>query len=153
MVFFQQHSGALHAPLDELDQAARRGHKPEASSLCSCGDQIVVLRLTSRPRSSWPWWQIATHASTAMTTVRPRVHAFDTLSMYVWPTNFQPPAPMPGSVPRAYHKCLGLWGWLSGWCGVPAGQEGWLEWCYYCSEKCRIRSLCEDTCRVLRGHP
>jgi hypothetical protein len=32
-VFFGQHDGALHAPLDDLDQAASGGHKPAAFML------------------------------------------------------------------------------------------------------------------------
>jgi hypothetical protein len=32
-VFFRQHGGALHAPLDDLEQAACHGHKPAAYML------------------------------------------------------------------------------------------------------------------------
>ncbi|RLN33820.1 hypothetical protein C2845_PM03G21320 [Panicum miliaceum] len=32
-IVFREHGGALHVPLDELDQAARGGHKPAAYML------------------------------------------------------------------------------------------------------------------------
>jgi len=84
---------------------------------------------------------------------RPSVHAYDTLWMYVWP-DFHQPAPVPGPLPRADdHQCASpRWGWVPGWCGAPAGHEGWLEWSYFCSEECRIRSLCDDGFRWLGSH-
>ena len=84
----------------------------------------------------------------------PREDAFDTLWMVVWP-NLHQGAPVPGPVPRTdLHQCSSpRWGWLPGWCGAPAGQEGWYVWSYFCSEECRIRSLCEDTFRLLGDNP
>ena len=148
-VFFQQHGGALHAPLDDLDHAAHGGHKLAAYMLA-----MILWRANSGTEADVRAKQLlaeVAHYDQALAVCsnrgvsRPSVHAYDMLWMYVWP-DFHQSAPVPGPMPRAdVHKCTSpRWGWVPSWCGVPASHEGWLEWSYFCSEECRIRSLCDD---------
>jgi len=154
-VFFGHHGGALQAPLDDLDQAARGGHKPAAYMLA-----MVLWRANSGAEANLRAKQLLADVVDDDPAIiicsdswvsGPRVHAFETLWMFVWPQNSPLPAPVPGPVPRDDdHQCASpRWGWMTGWCGAHADCDGFLDWSYFCSDECRIRSLCDDTFRWL----
>ncbi|KAG2560928.1 hypothetical protein PVAP13_8KG195103 [Panicum virgatum] len=152
-VYFGHHSRALQASLDDLDQAAHGGHKPAAYMLA-----MVLWRANSGAEADlWAKHLLAEVADDDPAIVvcsdrwvsGPHAHAFATLWMFVWPPNSPQPAPMPRPVPRDDdHQCASpRWGWITGWCGAPTGHDGLFHWCYFCSDECRIRSLCDDTFR------
>ena len=75
---------------------------------------------------------------------------------YVWP-NWHQAFPVPRPVPRTVHHCVSPYPvqirWVDeGWCGKPVGHVGWNQWSNYCSEECRIRSVCGSMFRILRPH-
>ena len=158
-VFFGHHGRAVQAPLDNLDQAARGGHKSAAYMLA-----MVLWRANSGTEADLRAKQLLAEVvdddpAIVVCSDRwvsgPRVHAFETLWMFVWPPNSMQPVPVSGPVPRDDdHQCASPhWGWIWGWCGAPSGRDGWLDWSYYCSDECRIRSLCDDTFRWLGANP
>jgi len=158
-VFFGQHGGALHAPLDDLDQAARDGHKlaPYMHAMllwrANSGAEVDLWAKEFLAEVADDDPALAVYSDRGVS--RPRMHAFETLWMFVWPPNIQQPVPMPGPVPRAdVHQCASpRWGWVRGWCGVPAGRDRWFDWSYLCSKECRIRSLYDDTFHWLGADP
>ena len=158
-VFFGQHSRALHAPLDDLDQAASGGHKPAVFMLA-----MILWRANNGAEVDFRAKQLLAEVADGDPTIaafsdcwvlRPRLHTFQALWMFVWPPNNQQPGPVPGPLPRTHvHQCASpLWGLVPGWCGKTAGQDGWIDWSYFCSEKYRIQSLCEVTFRWLEADP
>ncbi|RLN13307.1 hypothetical protein C2845_PM09G16950 [Panicum miliaceum] len=145
-VVFREHSRALHAPLDKLDQADRGGHKPAAYMLA-----MLLWRANSGAEADLRAKELLAEAADDDPTLavwndrglaRTVVEAFDTLWMEVLP-NFDQGVPVPGPVPRAdVHQC-----------GMSGGHDGWYQWSYFCSVECRIQSLCEDIFRILGDHP
>ena len=158
-VFFGHHIGALQAPLDDLDQATRGGHRPVAYMLA-----MVLWRENSGTEADLRAKQLLAEVADddpALVVYSdrwvsgPRVHAFETLWRFVWPTNSPLPAPVPRPVPRDDdHQCTSpRWGWITGWCGAPAGLDGLFHWCYFYNDECRIWSLSDDTFHWLRIVP
>ena len=149
-VFFGHHGGALQAPLDDLNQAARGGHKPAAYMLA-----MVLWRANSGAEADLRAKQLLAEVADDDPAIVAcsdrwvsdlRLHAFATLWMFVWPPNSPQPAPVPGPVPRDDdHQCASH----LGWCGAPAGHDRSFRWSYFCSDECRIRSLCDNTFRSL----
>jgi hypothetical protein len=61
---FRQHGGALDALLDDLDRAARQGHKPAAFLLAMLLWRANrAANTTSGPRNSWRRWRMMTRQS------------------------------------------------------------------------------------------
>ena len=145
-VFFGHHGGALQAPLDDLDQAAHGGHKPVAYMLV-----MVLWRANSGAKADLRAKQLLAEVADD----DPAIAAFQVLWMFVWPPNNQQPGPVLRPLPRTHvHQCASpLWGLVPSWCGKTAGQDGWIDWSYFCSEECRIQSLCEVTFRWLGADP
>ena len=87
----------------------------------------------------------------------PREHVFRTLWRYVWPI-WREDFPVPPPEPRAdVHHCVSPYrqiGWVEeGWCGKRAGHYRSYRWSNFCSEECRIRSVCESFFSVLGRYP
>ena len=149
-VFFGHHSGALQAPVDDLDQAARGGHKPAAYMLA-----MILWQANSGAEADLRAKQLLAEVADDDPAIVAcsdrwvsdlRLHAFATLWMFVWPPNSPYPAPVPGPVPRdGDHQCASH----LGWCGALAGHDRSFRWSYFCSDECRIRSLCNNTFRSL----
>ena len=109
-VFFGHHGGALQAPLDDLDQAARGGHKPAAYMLA-----MVLWRANSGNEADLREKQLLAEVADDDPAIVVcsdrwvsdlRLHAFATLWMFVWPPNSPQPALVPGPVPRDDdHQC------------------------------------------------
>ncbi|KAG2598517.1 hypothetical protein PVAP13_5KG343300 [Panicum virgatum] len=119
-VFFGHHVAALQASLDDLDQAARGGHRLAAYMLA-----MVLWRANSGAEADLRAKQLLAEVADddpALVVYSDRwvsgpfVHAFETLWRFVWPTNFPLPAPVPRPVPRDDdHQCASpRWGWITG---------------------------------------
>ena len=159
-VVFRQHGGALDASLDDLDRAARRGHKPVVFLLAmllwranrAAEHDLRAKELLAEAADDDPTLTVLTDRGVGLL----HEHVLDMLWMYVWP-NWHQVFPVPGPVPRAVHHCASpvqQVGWVDeGWCGKPVGHVGWNEWSNYCSEECRIRRLCESMFRIFHPHP
>ena len=106
-VFFGQHGRALHAPLDNLDQAASGGHKPTALMLT-----MILWRANNGVEVNFCAKQLLAEVADD----DPAIAAFQVLWMFVWPPNNQQPGPMPGPLPRIHvHQCASpRWGWVQG---------------------------------------
>jgi len=153
-VFFGHHGGALQAPLDDLDQEACGGNKPTTYMLAmvlwqaNSGSEadLRAKQLLAEVADDDPVLVVCSDSWVS----GPRGHAFETLWRFVWPTNSPLPASMPGPVPRDDdHQCASH----LGWCGALAGHDRSFRWSYFCSDECRIRSLCDDTFRWLGAVP
>ncbi|RLM49528.1 hypothetical protein C2845_PMPSC055657 [Panicum miliaceum] len=84
-VMFREHNGALHAPLDELDQAARGGHKPAAYMLamllCGAEADLRAKELLDEAADEDPTLAVWNDRGLASTVVE----AFNMVWMEVWP--------------------------------------------------------------------
>ena len=82
----------------------------------------------------------------------PQEHVFHTLWRYVWPI-WHAASHVPLPTPLAdVHHCVAPYrqeGWgddavEEGWCGKHIGHYRWHPWSNFCSEDCRIHSMCES---------
>ena len=88
-VFFLHHGRALHAPLDDLEQAARGGHKPAAYILAmvlwqansGAKADVRAKKLLAEVAHDDPTLAVCNDHGVSC----PREHAFNTLWMYMLP--------------------------------------------------------------------
>ena len=135
-VIFRQHGGALDVSHDDLDRAARWGHKPTVFLLAmllwranrAAEHDLRAKELLAEAADDDPALAVLTDRGVGLL----HEHVLDMLWMYVWP-NWHQAFPVLGPVTRAVHHCRSPYpvqvAWVNeGWCGKPVGHVGWNEW-------------------------